>query len=292
MRKYNKSNYIILIFIIIIIIFLILLFYLNNNTKIKQFKKNKTEFFNMFNIYTNKKKNKNYLNKEPLFILWTGGYDSTFRICQALIDEKEIVQPIYISDIIDNKPEKINERRHSLKNEYDAMNKIRLEINKLFPFTKISFLPLIDIKKINIDYDIRFHMSVLKKQNRVRRAICQYGAISQLSINLNYNSNKIKYLEVSVEKDPHNSRMYKTIHNKVNCYNNKCYLKSNLNREDESLSIFNYLVFSTLNYTKQDMLDISKKGNYENILKLTWSCWYPKNNMPCKKCIMCKDRLI
>ena len=223
----NKNNQIILVIIIILLIsFFFILFYLNNN-KVNNFKFNnlkkiqiKTEFFNNY-------KTKQALNKDPLFILWTGGYDSTFRICQALIDEKEIVQPIYISDIIDNKPEKINERRHSLKNEYEAMNLIRFEINKLFPFTKKTFLPLIDIKKINIDYDIRFHMSVLKKQNRVRRTICQYGAISQLSKNLNYNTHKIKYLEVSVEKDPHNSRMYKTIHNKVNCYNNKCYLKSN-----------------------------------------------------------------
>jgi hypothetical protein len=172
------------------------------------------------------------------------------------------------------------------------MSKIRKKLNILFPFTKKTFMPLIDINNINIDYDIRYHMSILKDQKRVRRAICQYGAISQLSKNINYNSDKIKYLEVSVEKDPHNSIMYKTIHNKVNCFNNKCYLKKNLLDEDKSLYIFNYLLFSTLNYTKKDMLNISKKGNYNKILNLTWSCWYPKNNMPCKKCIMCKDRII
>ena len=53
--------------------------------------------------------------------------------------------------------------------------------------------------------------------------------------------------------------MYKAINNKVNCINNKCYIKKNLLDEDKSIFIFDYLVFSTLNYTKKDMLDISKK---------------------------------
>tara|TARA_B110000503_G_C6829339_1_gene282145 strand:- start:6 stop:389 length:384 start_codon:yes stop_codon:yes gene_type:complete len=97
-----------------------------------------------------------------------------------LIDEKEIVQPIYTSDIIDNIPKKLNERRHSLRNEYNAMNKIRNELNLSFPFTKSTFLPLIDIKKINIDYDIKYHMNILKIRNMLEE---QYANMVQF---LNY----------------------------------------------------------------------------------------------------------
>ena len=60
----------------------------------------------------------------PLFIFWTGGYDSTFRICQALIDERRYVIPIYISAVIDNLEDK-NTRRHNKEFEYEAMKKIR-----------------------------------------------------------------------------------------------------------------------------------------------------------------------
>lgn len=234
----------------------------------------------------------NYKLKQPLYILWTGGYDSTFRICQALIDERKIVQPIYISDIIDNLPKNNNERRHSQKNEYKAMEKIRKEIYKSFPHTQKTFLPLIDIQKIYIDQNIKHHMNILKKQRRVRRTVCQYGAIAQLCKNINHNVSQPKYIEISVEKEPHGSIMYNTIHKKVNCIQNKCYLKNNLEKNDQSLKIFQYLVFPTLNYTKKNMLNISEKGGYKHIMKLTWSCWYPKNNKPCGRCIMCRERII
>jgi len=237
--------------------------------------------------FTNEISNKN----DKLYILWTGGYDSTFRVCQALIDEKKIVQPIYISDIIDNLPEKKNERRRSTKYEYDAMNIIRKEISKKYPHLSDNFLPLIDINKITIDNEIQFNMNILKKQKRVRRKTCQYGAIAQLSKNMN-KKNYPTYLEISVEKEPHGSIMYRTIHNKVDYINGKYYLKKYLNNYDKSLEIFRYLSFPTLNYNKKDMLNIATKNGYRDILQLTWSCWYPINGKPCKKCIMCRERII
>ena len=39
-------------------------------------------------------------------------------------------------------------------------------------------------------------------------------------------------------------------------------------------------------------LSISEKGGYKHIMKMTWSCWYPKNNKPCGRCIMCRERII
>ena len=59
-------------------------------------------------------------------------------------------------------------------------------------------------------------MNILKKQKRVRRSTCQYGAIAQMCKNMNQNLNTKKYIEISVEKEPHGSIMYNTIHKKVN----------------------------------------------------------------------------
>ena len=261
-------NYLFLKFLLLILIFLLIIYF---------YKSNYLETF---------------VNSEISYIFWTGGYDSTFRICQALIDERRIVRPIYISDIIDNLPSKNNERRHSLKNEYLSMSKIRNKISKLFPWTRNRLLPLLDIKSVVVDNEIDYHMKILKKQKRVRRSICQYGAIAQVCKNLNKNRKNKIYIEISVEKEPGGSMMYNTIHNKVNCLNNLCYLKKNLSVNDRSLKIFQYLSFPTLNYTKRDMLDIAERGGYKDILYLTWSCWYPQNNKPCDRCIMCRERII
>ena len=51
----------------------------------------------------------------PVYIFWTGGYDSTFRLCQLLIVERVMVQPVYISDpYLDNKKTSTT-RRHNHK---------------------------------------------------------------------------------------------------------------------------------------------------------------------------------
>jgi hypothetical protein len=233
--------------------------------------------------------NFNQFKNDINYIFWTGGYDSTFRLCQLLIDDKKIVQPIYISDIIDNIKEK-NTRRHNKEFEYNAMKEIRKKLNNDFPFTKKTFLPLIDIKKINIDSDIQQSMHILKDQKRVRRATCQYGGLAQVAKNIRNKTGK--KVEICVEREPHGSMMYNTINDKVNCKENICNLKDKLNQYDSSLKIFKDFEFTTLHLSKKDMLNIAKKNNYLDVLKMTWSCWYPQNGKPCGKCIMCRERII
>ena len=214
-------------------------------------------------------------------VFWTGGYDSTFRICQALIDEGRTVQPIYISDIIDNLPQN-RTRRMNKKFEYSAMNKIRETLNRIYPFTKRTLLPLMDIKKVDIDDDIAHHMRVLKSQGRVRRAVCQYGAMAQVTRNLG------KDIEICVENEP-GSMLNRTMSGKLTRHGRT---KKNLKRGDESIHIFDRFIFSTIKLSKHDMLKIAKKNGYDNILRITWSCWYPVNGKPCGRCIMCRERVV
>ena len=237
-------------------------------------------------IWSSRQRNDYFSNKNnsKVYVFWTGGYDSTFRICQALLDEDKIVQQIYISDIIDNLPEN-STRRKNRQFEYSAMSKIRDRLNNRFPKTKKSFLRLIDIKKINIDNDISHHMRVLKSQGRVRRAVCQYGAMSQVTKNMN------KDIEICVENEP-GSMLNKTMKGKLVCNGNICYLKDNLRGNDNSINIFKRFVFPTIKYTKKDMLNVAKRGGYKDILGMTWSCWYPINGKPCGRCIMCHERII
>ena len=261
-------NIIYIIAIIIVLIIFIIIYYLLN------------------------KQSSNIYNRETINLLWTGGYDSTFRLCQLLIIQKRKVQPYYISDIIDNKYEKHNERRHSTNIELKVMKKITELLYNTYPYIRSLLLPLINIKSIHIDEDIQENLNILYEQGRVRRPICQYRAIAQLSKDLNKYNNNPLYLEMSVEKEPQTSIMYRAIHDKVIKQNDVYYLKTTLNDEDNALYIYKYITFPTLDYTKRDMLNISKKYNFNNILELTWSCWYPVNGKPCNRCIMCRERII
>ena len=240
-------------------------------------------------VFKNFLKSKKKTNTDKVYIFWTGGYDSTFRLCQALIDERKQVQPVYVSDIIDNDA-KENTRRHNIKQEYEAMKIIDKKIRNKYPYYKQNLLPLIDIKKVNISQDIQHNMNILKKQKRVRRAVCQYGGLAQVSKDIYEKTGY--FTEISVEKEPHGSMMYNTVYNKVECMRNICHIAKNLEQDDKSLNIFKYMNYPTLHLSKKDMLKIAKKNNYDDILNLTWSCWYPRNGKPCGNCIMCKERII
>ena len=228
-------------------------------------------------------------NGNIIYVFWTGGYDSTFRVCQALIDEGKTVQPIYISDVIDNLPQN-STRRKNRQFEYSAMNKIIERLHQRFPKTKKTLLPVIDIKKVTVDPEITYHMKILKSQGRVRRAVCQYGAMAQVTKNMGKN------IEICVENEP-GSMLNKTMKGKLWCprsgHNpNICYVKKNLRGNDASINIFKRFVFPTIKYTKKDMLNVARKNGYDDILRMTWSCWYPINGKPCGRCIMCHERIV
>ena len=70
------------------------------------------------------------------FIFFTGGYDSTYRLCEAAIIEKKTVVPIYINDPdIDNEKGKRVKRRNNAQ-ETTSQKKIIDKIKAKFPETK------------------------------------------------------------------------------------------------------------------------------------------------------------
>ena len=225
---------------------------------------------------------------DPVYIFWTGGYDSTFRLCQLLLIEKVKVQPIYISDpYLDNKKTS-KTRRKNHNQEYDSMDKIKIKLNKDYPETKNLLLPTIDIDNIKIDNEISETMKQLKKRKYVRREVCQYGGMAQVTKDLD------QYVELCAEIGGY---FHKRVHKKLKCYGKECNYKDclvkdtkALDKEDQCLKAFNKLVLPLIAYTKKDMYDIALHNGFNHILDMTWSCWYPKNNKACGRCIMCRDR--
>ena len=55
-----------------------------------------------------------------------------------------------------------------------------------------------------------------------------------------------------------------------------------------------YLRLPCYGKTKKDLLLSAKTYGFDNILHLTWSCWFPnkKTGKQCGKCPMCRERVI
>ena len=216
------------------------------------------------------------------YIFWTGGYDSTFRICQALILEKKTIQPVYISyKHLDNHP-KNKFKRKSHYQELKTMNDIRNMITFKYPQLSKKLLKTKIISKLEMDNDIIKSMDNLWKQGRNHRSFSQYGGLAQVTRNLN------KDIELAVENSKHS-----TMRNMVYKYIGK----DNLNRNiivnpDLDLNIFKHFIFPTINISKKEMFTIAKKNDFEDILNITWTCWFPNNGKQCGRCTMCRQRYI
>jgi len=78
------------------------------------------------------------MNSETINILWTGGWDSTFRVLE-LTDKNITIQPYYLKD-----------NRLSEKMEIDTVKSLTEEIRKL-PSTKCIIKPLLAKKVSEIE---------------------------------------------------------------------------------------------------------------------------------------------
>jgi hypothetical protein len=230
-----------------------------------------------------------YLNLDNKihYLYWTGGFDSSYRLCEMLIIEKKKVQPIYVSLPLDNDcvtEEKCNKLwvRRNRKEERTAMNKMIQILNKEFPYTKKTLLPTIEIKKeitdsdFNMKFEDQFYKNNLWPYKRKKH---QYLFLAKFAY---YHK---KFIDIGVLGIHKQSIFGK-------------YLLNNLEERDNNLFIkdinhpLGYLNFPLYGRTKHELLKTSKKYKFDHLLKVSWSCWFPVKGKPCGKCPMCRERII
>lgn len=297
-KQIFASRIIILIFTLIIIIFIGL--YLK-----KRYKQNCDSIEN--NYYRDKDeilRGVNYYLYHPSkirYIFWTGGYDSTFLLIQALIIEGYPVQPIYIKcQNLDTKFG-ITGRKNQDK-EIETMKLLRKQIISDFPHVKPMFLPTLYVYSIKKDMVITNKFKKIHQQfGFFTRDVTQYERMARFSIHFNKN------IEVGLEKcgtgldfATQDMRKYEgtkecQIFNLEELSNLNDLEKINNNfdiqKDYTNLHIFNNFRFPIVHMTKEDVKQFSARQKILYLLQMTWTCWYPKNGKPCNTCPQCSKRI-
>lgn len=269
----------------------------SNNEQFMDFDKNFPGYDNQ-SFEDNNILNNNYQNLDTTYqknkinyLYLTGGFDSSFRLCEMLINENKIVQPIYVSLVLDN--DCITEEtcdklwlRRNRKEEKKAMNKIFNKLKERYPKVKRLLLPLKEITEPITDNQFNHEFEELFYNNNLwpkKRKKHQYLFLAKYAFYHKIN------IDIGVLGIHHNSKFAKFL--KKNLF--KKYEGPHLNYEiiDKSHPI-GYLNFPLYGRTKEKLLDKAKAHNYHDILTLTWSCWFPKDGKPCKVCPMCKERIV
>jgi hypothetical protein len=233
--------------------------------------------------------------KEIYYLYWTGGYDSTFRLCEMLLNEKKIVQPFYVSLPLDNDcqtEESCNKVwvRRNRKEEKQAMLKIRKELARLYPKASLRLLPTIyidtdiDDDSFNQVFNSKFYEDTLwpgKRKKHQYMFLSKFAYYHKLPIDIGVLGIHDKQKFAAFLKD--NLVMY-----------DSGPLKSKNYKIKQTEHFMEYLRFPLFGRSKSDLLAKAKKHGYDNILKYTWSCWFPNQTtgQACGKCPMCKERIV
>jgi hypothetical protein len=205
-------------------------------------------------------------------VLWTGGWDSTFRVLYLALVEKASVQPHYIIDV---------DRQSSLR-ELQAVSEIRQELAGLDKQAacRIKPLKITSIRDIPEDKEITAAFSRLRSKSWLGG---QYDWLARYVKN-----NGLLGLELSVHVD---DKAYNFLKGHVKLMSGSWVL-----REDTALlgpdkktdlKIFSNFRFPLLECSKLEMRDLAKQYGYITALEKAWFCYHPVNGKPCGTCNPC-----
>jgi len=287
MKHHQKIT---IIMILIILICLVLLHYKLTYSCVQD--KNKW-YLDQDEILSYQKENDSKTHYKTHYLFWTGGLDSTFRLCQIVLDQKEKVQPIYIlcRDLDSESPAV---QRKNRQMEIKTMKKIRSRLHLEHPKTKSLILPTMYVTGVQRDLEVLKDYQTLRKEygHFPSRTITQYERIARFSLHFNhshFNHSHFNHrIEVGLEKC--GTGLDRATNDKRTSPGVECILRDKV---DKPFRIFSQLKFPMAHLTKKDYLEISRQNGYYQYLQITWSCWYPTaSGRSCGKCDMCKKRII
>lgn len=196
---------------------------------------------------------------ETVNLLWTGGWDSTFRLIQ-LARAGRTVQPYYI----------INPNRPSTNIEISTMTQIRKDLNERYSDCHIHNINYTELSTI---YPQAKFIDAHARLTADRYMGTQYTYISALA-------EIVDDLEMSLHEDDISKYYADMIKN----------AGPDEKLEDERL-LFGRLKFPILNFTKLSMKTDAEEHNDIDILNKSWFCHNPINRRACGLCNPCKYSL-
>lgn len=212
-------------------------------------------------------------------LLWTGGWDSTFRLLQLSSLEIEI-QPYYF----------IDRGRKSKDIEIKQMKLIleKIKKNKIFK-ASINDIIFVEVEDILANMKNEEVSTIYKELKEKYKLGSQYEWISL------YCNSKNLDMELGIEKSSQ-SKILKVLNNEECNLKNKenDFLENRKiigNRNSKFYPMGKHFIFAITEYSKKDMEEIAKNNGWLAIMKLTWFCHNPINGKPCGYCNPCKDAM-
>lgn len=202
--------------------------------------------------------------QEPVRLLWTGGWDSTFRLLQLLLVEQRDVQPIYV----------IDHSRAGRWLEMESMDGIQEALAARIP-SGVTLYPrqlfvrhdFPDIPELKARYD------ALKERTRVGSQYYWLAVIAE--------QRGLQGAELCMPKHEMPSGLQEAVFENVDSDYPKV-------RDTWEAQLFAYWTFPSITWTKLDMRAFSIRNEFMDILRMRWFCFTPVNGKACGECRPCR----
>jgi hypothetical protein len=203
---------------------------------------------------------------EPVHLLWTSGWDSTFRLLDLVLNHRRDVQPHYLID-----------RRPSLRMELVRMSVIKQAVRKRTPEAARLIRPTIIIDLVDLPENQ--HRGQQFRALRAKSYIGgQYEKLARLADYLD-----IGHLELGVHSQDKAALFLREV--LVNDGGRHC-LPAVL--PDPNLRLFERFDFPLFGMTKLQMQELADNYGWRDIMEMTWFCNNPTpSDEPCGICNPC-----
>lgn len=204
---------------------------------------------------------------QTINVLWTGGWDSTFRVLFASLVEGKFVIPHYIVDM---------GRRSSLY-ELQAIAKVREALRQIDENAaeRIGALAITPVTDIPCDADITGAFQRMRSRAHLGS---QYDWLARYA-----SSRGLKGLELSVHVD---DKAYHFLRGKVRATDSGGWVLRDDMAGDEK-AVFSRFHFPLLELSKPQMRTLAEQHGFVDVLEHSWFCFQPIHGKPCGVCNPC-----
>ena len=213
-------------------------------------------------------------------IFFTGGLDSTYRLCQLALDENAVVQPIYILF-----PKKLESShvRPEIQKEIESQDRI-LEYIQKNPNTKAKILPIQRINSSDLEFP---NMEKWERLLAKAKLGWQYLYCSQFS---HFNKG-VELCQEVFPKGYYDRNIFIFDKDELG----RVIVKPNENNE-KWLQEYASFIWADMSYpiygiTRKQMKEDLKEWGYSEIFKLVWFCYKSIDNKPCGICDNCRKKI-
>jgi 7-cyano-7-deazaguanine synthase in queuosine biosynthesis len=214
-------------------------------------------------------------NDAPVRILWTGGWDSTYRLLVVLLELGLTVEPWYMQD----------DKRASSQAERQAMDRIRTWLAEQHPVTQATLLPtrVVRLQEVLPDAEIeRAFANVI----RIRGIGDQYAFLARFVKQFDVDG-----IELSLEKTAHGAHgvIKHCVAATQDPHGFPTWRVFDDCPDQDIRTIFGGFSMPLFDTVKADTLPVIARNGWNEVMAMTWFCHTPAKDMqPCGFCNPCQ----